>query len=148
MGASWNDECLSTNDEGMSAIADKLRLLRLERKLPLEDRCVNCQAPTPDVVNCFVECERPWVRGAGFWNTAFGIIFAPIFLWPILWNALRGKQALGEEVVVETPIRLCDRCSGALSSRPLRHVLLTLLGKSPLYRDLMDEYPDASIGLS
>src|SRR5438046_1784161 len=132
----------------MSAIADKLRLLRLEGKLPVEERCINCYVQTPDIVNCFVECERPWVRGAGFWNTAFGIILTPIFLWPVLWNALRGKQALGEEIVVETPIRLCSRCSRELLSRHQRHVLRTLLRKSPLYGDLIDEYPDANIGLS
>ena len=123
-------------------IAEKLRQQFADGDLPVETACVKCGVTTEGVLKCSVECERTWARGGGYWKTFFLAVFVP---WHHLRNDFRDPEVLGQERVVQTPIRLCDDCRYAMEKKPRKRQLVELLRTVPAYDQLFREYPNAEV---
>ena len=123
------------------SVQDRLIGLRRTGKLPLESECINCGRPTEQFLQCHVECERPFVKGPGFWQTFFLLLISPFWAMAAIHRDNKNPEVLGEELVVHTPIRICESCFNAehLSIRRCKE----LLRKTMLYGELLDAYPKA-----
>lgn len=118
-------------------------------RLPPGRRCACCGEVTPHVFNVWVVCERSEVRqGSSFpWPVAFAVFLLswPLLLLSLLANAVANRSAperhLGRDVSFCLPLRVCPDCSARLP----RHQIRGLLRQVPVYRQLLDKYPHASI---
>jgi hypothetical protein len=123
-------------------VADRIRQRVDAGALPSENACVKCGVPTADVLWCIIECERPWSTGSGFWKTFFVLLLTPVWIYAKVLADHKNPEVQGREVVVETPLRVCRNCQAKLN--PKRD-LAGLLRKTPLYDELLTEYPRATI---
>jgi hypothetical protein len=125
--------------------------LLLAGKLPQEDYCVLCGVTTEGVICCTTECERAYVPSSHpSWRWAFwgiGLIVSPFDAIKdaiIASHADEGRE-WGKDRVFTLPLRVCVKC---------RHDLIGLsalkaaLERVPLYRRLLEKYPEARITLS
>lgn len=135
---------------GLSAfdltIADRIRWLGLNNRLPQEPNCLLCGSPTPRIWNCFVECERPIVRKQTGWLSWLAAAVLPIWDWGQQMHRWNDVTAHGSELVVPAPLRICDNCFG--SRRKSKNWRRNVVTKSPLYKDLLVAYPGADIHLA
>jgi hypothetical protein len=134
----------------LMGIADQLRAMYLERELPPEPRCACCQVKTSETLECWVECERARVEGTLPWHILLGILFTILSpLRGLIFLAGRNNpeiEASGNDLVVRTPLPLCENCLHTTSRRESN--LRQLLQSVPLYRQLLDAYPGARVGAS
>lgn len=132
-------------------IATKLRLMNLEKLLPIEDHCVECGTPTDKQLYCQIECERVYAKKIGFINYV-GYIVSVLFLlisfwfWLILY--MFHKQHLnpeleGTDLAVDAPIRICPQCFATKRMSMARCV--ALLRKTKDYDRLLELYPKAGV---
>lgn len=132
-------------------IADKVRQMVLDGRLPTGQSCIQCGSNTHSIPTFVIECQRPRTRGNSYWKTIFLTLTATL-LAP-LWMALaifqevrdadRNPEIIGAEVIVHAPIRLCSECSSKLGKR--QRTLQLLLRKEPVYAELLREYPTSRI---
>lgn len=130
-------------------IADKLRHMFADGKLPPDNFCSRCGTETSNVLNCSVECERPHTKSRGFWGTVLLGISSTIFLpvWILVWilgalsREYRNSEVFGQELVVNTPLALCSEC--AADVKPTNNNIGELLRRVPLYDQLLQAYPEA-----
>ena len=124
-----------------------LETLLAAGKLPEETHCLLCGAATDGVVCCKAECERAlvldgqppiWARILAF--VAFG--------WLGLLAASVGHRREGiewrKERVYTLPLRICDACRPESTSP---EAIQRALGRVPLYRRLLEKYPDTRISM-
>lgn len=123
-------------------IAETLRNMHADGLLPLETRCVQCQMQTEGILKCSVECERTFSRGGGFWVT---VIVGLVLSCGDIRDDYRNREVHGRELVVQTPLRLCDNCRHALGKKPRKRRVVELLRMVPMYDQLLREYPNADI---
>jgi hypothetical protein len=122
-------------------IADKLRYMFADGELPRDNVCVECGSKTSNVLECSVECERPYTKGRGFWGTVLLGIFAPVWILGLLNREHKNPEVFGEELIVKTPLPLCPKCIATV--RPRKKNIRDLLCRVPLYDQLFQEYPNA-----
>ncbi|WP_425617901.1 hypothetical protein NA78x_001591 [Anatilimnocola sp. NA78] len=130
---------------------EKLRLLDLRGKLPLEKRCLECNTETTHVVNSCIDCEPPPPKAAAdfFANVIIGglvALVAPLVALRYVVNSTEEKEGEpGTSKVIHAPLRLCADCASRLVQDP--KVVRDLLSKRPLYEPLFRNYPDAEVKL-
>jgi len=128
---------------------EKIRLLDLRGKLPLEKQCLECGADTKDQLDCCIDCEPLPAKSTAdrFANFLFGgwiALYFPILgLSHILNSTEEETGEPGMSRFIRTPLRLCDDCAGQLRHRP--QSICDLLRKVPLYEPLFRDYPQAEI---
>ena len=122
-------------------IADKLRYMFADGKLPPNNACVLCDAKTANILQCTVECERPHTKGRGFWATVLLGIFAPVWVLVSLNREYMNPEVFGQELIVNTPLPLCPECEA--KAKPRKRNIGELLRRVPLYDQLFQEYPNA-----
>lgn len=136
--------------EPIAGIADQLRTMYLDKQLPPDTHCMFCQAKTAETLECWVECERSRVDSSGSWETAMGAL--QLFISPIeglirLWaRKNESGEAYGNDLVVRTPLPICENCLHKTSRRPAH--IRGFLRSVALYRQLLDTYPGAQVGAS
>jgi hypothetical protein len=131
-------------------VAQKLRILTLEKCLPYETHCMSCEVSTQNVLNCFIECELPYAPQTSLlWDhlvTGLMVLLSPRRgLFRLVGSSEDAPVAEGNEVVVPAPLRICPDCATTLHRQ--KHVVREMLLKMPLYRPLFRQYPDASINI-
>lgn len=119
--------------------AETIRMLVAAGELPQGASCVRCQFPTRDVL----ECERPYAKSRGFWQTVGIYVFLPLQAAAIL--SREQPEVLGREVVVKTPLRMCLDCQPLFDSGRRLSELRRLLSSVPQYDALLQQYPSAGI---
>jgi hypothetical protein len=129
-------------------IAETIRYLVAEGRLPADDKCMGCGIVTDDVLQLVVECALPKQKSPGIWDVI--ILKALVPIGHLLGDAGRSAletEVVGREIVVKTPLRLCGQCA---DTTPLsrRDDLVCLLENVPLYRQLLNKYPCARITTS
>ena len=77
--------------------SEKVRVLVASGELPSGIMCVRCQLPTKEVLECSVECERPYVKKRSLLETFLMYTFAP------LWLAIVAKRNYDEPEVSRLP---------------------------------------------
>lgn len=133
------------DDQPVLGIADRLRLMNLDKQLPPDTNCIRCQVKTADRLECWVECERAWGREGKSWAMALFSLH-----WPILSLVARAlergeiSEVDGRDVLVRTPLALCENCQHgeSRSESNVRRLLLEV----DLYRQLLETYPGARVG--
>jgi hypothetical protein len=128
------------------SIADKISYLVADGELPAETACIQCGIDTSNVLQCKVECERPYVKGRGFWSTVLLGLFAPFWILGALSRDYQNSEVHGRELIVNTPLALCPEC--AATSQAEKEDLHDLLRRVPLYDQLLQEYPNANVRIS
>ncbi|MCI0685251.1 MAG: hypothetical protein L0Y71_24400 [Gemmataceae bacterium] len=120
--------------------------LLLAQELPQERECVLCGIATDHVVSCRTICEQAYVETGDrpWWQVliaavTFGWLFALIFA-----ADRKPAQEFGNDRIYSLPLRVCDRCVPQLSNAT---AVKEALGRAPLYRRLLAEYPDTVVEL-
>jgi predicted nucleic acid-binding Zn ribbon protein len=118
--------------------------LLLAGRLPEEDHCVLCGAATSESVTCHTECERAFVDDGrpSWWHYVLGYL---TFGWlgALIVDVSRGtEREWGKDRVFDLPLRICAGCRGQLSNPTAAREALC---RAPLYRALLNEYPDATV---
>jgi hypothetical protein len=133
--------------EPIAGIADHLRTMYLEKQLPPETHCVGCQTKTNETLDCWVECERTWDREGKQWGMAMLFAFSvPLWFLARVLGGARKHEVDGRELVVRTPLPICDNCLHS-TSRSEANIRQLLLGVD-IYRQLLERYPRARVGAS
>ncbi len=126
------------------SVSDRIRALESAGRLPVEDRCVVCQTTTEQTLHCAIECERPVGHDDGAWKSFFSMfLFGPLVARYLIQRDSLRQETRGHELVVVAPMRICDACFRAarLTSEKCKELLRT----TEVYRELLDEYPDAQV---
>jgi len=128
-------------------VAAKLRYMFATGQLPQQSTCTRCGIETTNVLECWVECEKPYTRGRGFWTTFMLGICAPwILAVERLCGAYPRLEVLGRELVVNIPLAICPKCAARVGANG--HDLRNLIHRVPLYSQLLKKYPNAHVGQS
>jgi hypothetical protein len=124
--------------------SEKVRVLVAAGELPAGTTCVRCQFPTNEILECSVECERPYIKQRTFWELALMHLVSP-------WLAILAKsyyqeaEVFGRETLVWTPLRMCPDCQALFGGGARASELRAALGAVPEYADLLQTYPGASV---
>lgn len=124
-----------------------IETLLLAGKLPEDRYCVRCRDATDGVICCMTECERATVLVGQprWWMILLGILS---FSWVYLILAgvtTREDQEWGQDRIFPLPLRVCPNCRPHLvKSDDLKAALCQV----PVYRRLLEKYPDASVTVS
>jgi hypothetical protein len=110
------------------------------KELPVEESCVECGAATDQIAEVLVECEEAWIREKGGFNWWLLLLSGGhIFSW-----SRKEERAHGYRKAYGLPLRLCSTCQRGLSSRAK---IKECLRNVPLYRRLLDKFPDAKVSV-
>jgi hypothetical protein len=108
-------------------------------ELPTSPCCVHCGEITADCAFIWAECERAQVKRPYWTISPLGLLFG----W-LIFSRSGPTRVLGRDLTYCLPIRLCEDCYPRLGGRRLREAF----AQEPLYRRLLDKYPDARLSLS
>jgi hypothetical protein len=115
--------------------------LLLAGKLPEETACVLCGVETPEVVHYWVACERavPFRRRWVELNPASALTlwFGHLAVTRVTQSGEHGRDAR-----FDLPLRVCPGCKERVRGAD---VIKEALSRVPLYRRLLEEYPEASV---
>lgn len=134
--------------DSLVGIADRLRTMYLDKQLPPDRHCIHCQVKTDATLECWVECERARASSAGAWENIFGallLVLSPVK--GLMYHAVRNGsevEAIGNDLVVRTPLAVCGNCLPAMNRKPMH--IRDLLRSVPLYGELLEAYPGANVG--
>jgi hypothetical protein len=121
--------------------------LLLAGKLPEERHCVLCGIATDAAICCTTECERAHVQSGerAWWVYLLGVLTCG-WIGAVLIYASRGKdREWGRDRVFPLPLRVCADCRVQLAGMP---ALRAALSRVPVYRSLLEKYPNARITVS
>jgi hypothetical protein len=122
--------------------------LLLASKLPEEHHCVLCGVATDATVCCRTVCERAHVKhgGPSRWGYLLGF-FTFGWLGALAVLIARSKtpgQEWGKDRIFPLPLRVCSTCRAGLTGP---ETLKAALKRVPLYRALLERFPQASVSL-
>lgn len=128
----------------------KIRRMIATEELPWGDFCAYSGRPTKDAIDFLIECERSYSGSPGRGISSFPILTSIVnILGSVMFN-IHIEEVLevhGREVVLQVPLRVSsewhEKVRRIKSRRRLREMLRTV----PVYAELLDEYPDAKIGV-
>jgi hypothetical protein len=125
--------------------------LLLAGKLPQEDACVLCGITTEGVLCCTTECERAYVQSSQppWWWLVLSVFLNLLpFGWigDVIVSPGSGEESeWGTDRVFPLPLRVCADCQHLLTDPCL---MKEALNRVPLYRQLLEKYPEAKITMS
>jgi hypothetical protein len=130
-------------------IANRLRTMKLDNNLPIGNLCVECGRLTSETLYCQVECETPHLKDpAQDFRSALITMVLGLFS-PVLamlhrnFRRTPSDEVVGNDLAVDTPIRLCSRCFKATRMNPNR--CRELIARVPEYGELLEAYPNAQV---
>ena len=130
----------SVGQEAVSADFELEQLIGAGR-LPLEHDCVECGRRTGHTVTVVVECERK-VEAKDVSRGQRWVMFL-LFGWLGYFLVRQTyRPGHGKDLIFRLPVRLCEPCSGLLTSRPS---ILDAFRRTPVYARLLEKYPYARI---
>ena len=132
--------------------AEEIKRVLADGELPFPRDCVVCRMRTEEIFECITVCEQPAARsesdpGWGFFN----LLVTPLALmagWIVFVDsegAPEQADAHGRELVVSTPLAMCQRCHGETRGLTKQSGLRALLQTVPIYARLLEEFPEATI---
>lgn len=125
--------------------SEKVRVLVAAGELPRGTTCVRCQFPTEGILDCSVECERPYRSERGFWDYLLLMAFGSWWLAAIAWRDYEQTEVHGRETLVKTPLRMCPDCQARYHAGSRAGELRQLLHSVPEYDALLQTFPNASV---
>ena len=124
-------------------VSDKLHAMAIDGLLPTDAECVSCGCPTMTFLGCSIECERMFANKPSYASYFLQFLFATIWILSATKREYDNPEVHGRELVVKTPMRLCDSCISKTTLN--RQMCVTLLQKNQLYAKLLSEYPNANV---
>lgn len=130
--------------------AERIRKLEAAGRMTLGDQCVGCHAFTDGVLSADIICERAYVEveSKSSWQDRIFLVFSPILYFFVRLFAPRETgevKVLGRDVEVIARLRVCPACRPSSSLFTSRETLVAWLRTVPLYAELLDMYPEATI---
>jgi len=126
---------------------ERIRAMIQSGDLPSGDICPYSGRPANSTLYVHVQCERSWVRGGDSWN--IGTVIAYLLLgWIAALIASRESQPeeeLGRETSVELPLRISSDVDSKVVAIRGQKKLKKLLRETPIYAELLQEFPDANV---
>ncbi len=120
--------------------------LLLAGKLPEERHCVVCATATEGVLCCTTECERAHVTGGRpWWAYLLGFLTLGWLGAAAVYASAGGEQEWGTDRIFPLPLRVCASCQRRLNGTA---ELKAALCRVPVYRELLEKYPNARIEVS
>ena len=142
----------SAGEQAISPVV-QIRGMLLRNELPGTRTCACCHRGTDEIVRVSVECERSITKSGAskaeyagclfgcalgvFMPVVYGVVALLFFLG--LWT--RPDKQFGDDVSVIVPLPVCSACRPDLNGYGLEHALCEV----PVYRALLDRYPNALI---
>jgi hypothetical protein len=110
-----------------------------------EGTCVCCGMVTSDRVKCFIECEKPWVKGKH--SFIFWLFLVWLFGWLSIFYGLAkdDPEVVGEQKTYEIPISMCENCQADGTEEGS---LRAILSRQPDFAGLLRKYPSAKVWAS
>jgi hypothetical protein len=120
--------------------------LLLAGKLPAERNCVLCGVATEASVCCTVDCERAYVQSGRkpWWLYLLGFVTFGWFGVVVVGASTEDDREVGKDRVFPLPLRICSACRPRLTS-PTE--VKAALRRVPLYHELLEKYPGATVSL-
>jgi hypothetical protein len=137
---------------GQSAIPlstiDRIRIMVRDGALPAGEICPVSGRPADETILIDVQCERAWVRGGESWDTGKVIAYVLLFGWIGALIASRKSQPyeeLGRDTSLTVPLRISSEVRPKLQRMRRQRKLKSLLSQTPIYSQLLKEYPEAIV---
>jgi len=95
-----------------------------------------------------VQCERMWVRRGESMHADRLVVLTLFFGWlgALIASRKTGpREELGRDTAVEVPVRIASDVRSKLMRMRRQKKLKALLGQTPIYAELLREYPEARI---
>jgi hypothetical protein len=112
-------------------------------ELPTGDRCAVSGDPTGDVADLYVEAERTYRDTDNPFYAWLGVLVSPILL---LGLFQKPRPDVGRETIVPTPLRVAAAYHPRVR-RSGQKALKRWLRSVPIYGRLLEEYPQARVGI-
>jgi hypothetical protein len=125
---------------------EKIKAMIRDGRLPSGEICPYSGRPVNDTVFFHVQCERSSIEGES--NTVASIIFgliAGIRGARILAEQIRPPREVGRNTLIEIPLRISSDVRKQVLRIRRQKTLKALLCHTPIYAQLLQEYPDASV---
>jgi hypothetical protein len=121
--------------------------LLLAGKLPQEEGCVLCGVRTETLIYCKTDCERAYVASGQprWWAYALGFLTCGWLGVLAAAASRRADREWGKDRIYDLPLRICVACRPSLTSP---EDLTAALYRVPVYRALLNKFPDARVTLS
>lgn len=134
-----------------AGIVDTIHCMIADGRLPHGNCCAISGLPTDDVVTLSVQCERKHLKRTDGGHLAWvvlGILLLPLFA--LLRPATREHgvdedREIGRDVIVPAPLRVHREQRGTLAKTRSQRTLRGWLQSVPIYAQLFDEYPEATV---
>lgn len=122
--------------------------LLLAGQLPQEDNCIFCGTATDGFICCTTECERAYIQSGrpGWWVYLLSFLTLGWMGAAVVYAcSSKEDREWGKDRVFTLPLRVCVNCRHYLIGPS---ALKDALERVPLYRRLLEKYPDARVTLS
>lgn len=125
----------------------EIQALVANDELPAEPDCGLCGCRTTDKLMLMAVCETPEAPSVAGKVARSGCLipFFGIWGWIALAISLRDASnagPIGRRIEVRLPVRMCQPCASEVSSW---EVVREVMRRTPVYRRLLDKYPDTSL---
>ncbi len=127
----------------MVGVADKLQAMLVDGLLPAEVDCVSCGSPTNLYLTCEIECERMFAKKPSYASYFLQFLFAPVWILGATKREYDNPEVHGRELVVKTPIRICETCFSKINLN--RETCIRFMLSNELYAKLLARYPNAMV---
>lgn len=124
---------------------ERIRLAIREGELPDNRFCPITGRAVDDTIWLHVQCERVMVRyrGGGWWSRLFFHLFLGWFA--LFFDREKGRDEFGHDIAVEVPLAISSSARESLAAARGPKALVDALRGTPLYRELLEEYPAAEV---
>jgi hypothetical protein len=116
-------------------------------ELPTGDVCPFSGRPANETVYFDVQCERSWVRG-GDGDSDGAMLHVLLHGWVGLLLASlksRPRREFGRDTLIRVPLRISSDVREEVLRMRGQRKLKRLLEETPVYRELLREYPGATV---
>ena len=127
---------------------EKIRAMIHNGELPSGEVCPFSGRPADDTILLHVQCERSWVRGSDASDTDTKILYVLLFGWIGALFASRKtgpRQEMGRDTSVDVPVRIASSVRAKLLGTRRQSALKALLKQTPIYAQLLEEFPAARV---
>ena len=127
---------------------ERIRAMIRSGELPSGDVCPYSGRRADDTMLFHIQCERTWVRGSGEWGTGKIVIYVWLLgLIGALIASLKSgpREELGRDISLEVPVRISADARPKLIKMRRQKTLKALLCETPIYSQLLQEFPGATI---
>ena len=127
---------------------ETIRSMIRNEELPEGSVCPYSGRPANETIFLHVQCERIWTRGRDSTDTGHVFLAFIILGWiGALIATIRPqrRRVLGRETFIDIPIRISSDVRARLLRMRRQKKLKAMLHQTPIYSQLLHEYPNATI---